>query len=95
MSPDTSWAKGDTTMRVNALPARLPLRIWLDVGNYEGSLPTRNLMFDEALRSALVAKGGVLGDDLHYLEVPGGQHDTADWGARVGQVFEYLYPPAS
>lgn len=83
--------EGSTT----ALPAKIPLRIWLDVGTNEGSLPMRNLMFDEALRDALVAKGWVLGDDLHYLEVPDGQHDTADWGARVGQVFEYLYPPAN
>ena len=92
VSPSVFWDNRDIVSRVQALPGKLPLRIWEDIGTEEGS-DGETVDDARALRDALVAKGWTLGDDLAYLEVPGAQHNETYWAARIDRILEYLYPP--
>lgn len=94
VSPSIFWANRDILTRVQALPQKLPLRIWEDMGTDEGNMET--VSDARLLRDALVAKGWVLGtsrtsSDLRYLEIPGGLHNEAAWAARIDQILLYLY----
>ena len=72
---------------VDALPDKLPLKIWLDTG-------TREMGWERAreLRERLVAKGWRLDHDLQYTEVEGGDHSERSWAARFEAVLRFLYP---
>ena len=89
MSPSVWWDDRVILAEVEALPHKLPLRIWLDAGTAEGE---QVLEDSRALRDALVAKGWQLGDDLSYHEAPGGEHNERSWGARIDAVLKYLFP---
>lgn len=90
LSPSVWWDEREILRAVQALPHRLPLRIWLDAGTAEGE---KVLEDARALRDALVAKGWTMGDDLAYLEAPGGEHNERSWAARIGSVLKFLFPP--
>ena len=90
VSPSVWWANWDIVTRVNNLPAKLPLKIWEDIGTAEG---TEAVPGARALRDALVSKGWVLDTDLKYLEVSGAQHNETAWAARFDQMLRFLYPP--
>ncbi len=64
-------------------------RIWLDIGTQEGA---RTLEDVRKLRDVLVQKGWQEGSDLHFAEIPGGQHNEAAWAQRVGPFLQYLFP---
>jgi predicted alpha/beta superfamily hydrolase len=89
MSPSVWWDDRVLLHEVEALPGKLPLRIWLDAGTAEG---TDTLLNAQALRDALVAKGWTIGDDLAYLEEQGGEHNEQSWGMRVEHVLRFLFP---
>ena len=91
LSPSVWWDDKVLLKEVDALPAKLPQRIWLDAGTKEG---TETLVNARALRDALVAKGWVPGEDLAYLEAQGGEHNEVSWGARFGDVLKFLFPAA-
>ena len=90
ISPSIWWDERVILREVEALPKKLPERIWLDAGTAEGPevIPDAR-----ALRDALVAKGWVLDVDLKYLEAEGARHDERSWSARVSTVLEFLFPP--
>jgi predicted alpha/beta superfamily hydrolase len=96
VSPSVWWAERDIVARVNALEAKLPLTVWLDIGTAESA----NAVADtRALRDALVAEGWTAdleapygGTDLAYLEVSGAQHNEAAWAARFPTLLQYLFP---
>lgn len=90
LSPSVWWDERVILAEVAALPRKLPLRIWLDAGTAEGVDTLDNV---RALRDALVAKGWTIGDDLAYLEAPGGEHNEQSWAARVDGVLTFLFPP--
>jgi len=90
VSPSVWWADRDIVDRVNALPGKLPLRIWLDIGTAEGG--GESVEDTRLLRDALVGKGWVLGSDLIYREYEGAGHNEAAWAARVDEILEALYP---
>jgi predicted alpha/beta superfamily hydrolase len=90
LSPSVWWDDRVILTEVNALPHKLPQRIWLDSGTREGPEVIADA---QRLRDALVSKGWVVGQDLHYLEVEGGEHNEQSWASRVGHVLEYLFPP--
>ncbi len=92
VSPAVWWADRDILTRVQALPNKQPVRIWLDTGTNEG--PKRDEVVRNAreLCNALMAKGWKLRDDLMYLEVPGGEHNESAWAARFGSILEFLFP---
>lgn len=92
VSPSTYWGNRDIITRYGALPAKLPLRIWLDMGTEESTRSQGPLEDTRVMRDTLVARGWVLGQDLRYLEVQGGRHNEAYWSARFGDILEYLYP---
>lgn len=97
VSPSVWWADRDIVTRVNDLPGKLPLRIWLDIGtNEEGTAAESQETVNDTrvLRDALLAKGWVLDADLKYLEAEGARHNEAAWAARTEQILKFLYPPA-
>jgi predicted alpha/beta superfamily hydrolase len=89
MSPSVWWDGEVVVKMVDALPAKLALRIWLDMGTREGD---EALAGARHLKGALVAKGWEPGHDLSYLEARGARHDEEAWGRRVGRVLRFLYP---
>ncbi len=64
-------------------------RMWLDVGEREGS---RTLRDAEQLARRLKANGWVAGDTLHFERVADGTHDEASWARRVKPMLRFLYP---
>jgi enterochelin esterase-like enzyme len=64
-------------------------RIWLDTGTQEGTHTTSDA---RRMRDALVRRGWQEGRDLHYEEIPGGQHNEAAWAQRVGPFLQFLFP---
>lgn len=93
VSPSIWWSDREILGRVSALEAKLPLRIWLDMGTQEGNPPQANVDNARALRDALLAEGWSLEQDLHYLEAPGAVHNEGSWGARADLILRALYPP--
>lgn len=90
LSPSVWWDDKVIIHEVQKLPAKLPLKIWLDAGTAEGP----DVMADvRAMRDALLSKGWVADHDLRYVEAEGAEHNEASWGARVGEVLKFLYPP--
>ena len=89
LSPSIWWDNRMIVHEVEKLPAKPPLRIWLDAGTGEGQEVVGDV---RAFRDALVNKGWVNDHDLRYVEAEGGQHNEASWGSRVGEVLKWLYP---
>jgi len=89
LSPSVWWDNRAIIRQVEALPAKLPLRIWLDVGTAEGPEVVADA---RRLRDALVAKGWVADHDLRYVEAEGAQHNEQSWAGRVGDFLKFLYP---
>jgi len=90
VSPSVWWADQDIVTRVQALTAKLPLKIWLDIGTAEGSGSA--LDDTRTLRDALIAEGWVLGQDLKYGEYQGAAHNESAWAARSDDILEALFP---
>ena len=87
LSTSAMWDDETIVKKVQALPAKLPVRIWIDVGAREGeSFLTSN----RHLRDALVAKGWTLGGDLRYQEQEDGAHDEISWASRVPDMLAFL-----
>jgi predicted alpha/beta superfamily hydrolase len=90
MSPSVWWDDRFILRHVELLPGKRPLRIWLDAGTDEGE----EVLDDaRALRDAFVGKGWSRGEDLIYSEAAGGAHNEESWGARFGEVLQFLFPP--
>jgi predicted alpha/beta superfamily hydrolase len=70
-------------------------RVWLDVGEHENQTPSASEATIRRTRrlAALFAKHGRReGEHFSYIEVPGGTHNEAAWGARFDQVLRFLFP---
>ncbi|PTL77084.1 alpha/beta hydrolase-fold protein [Vitiosangium sp. GDMCC 1.1324] len=92
VSPSVFWGEKDILSKVNALPGKLPLRIWVDIGTAESSGSQETVADTQALRDALVNKGWVLDTDLKYTEIEGAKHNEKAWAARFGDILKFLYP---
>ena len=88
MSPAVWWDNEVIVRRVEELDGKLPLKIWLDTGTNETGWERA-----QKLRDALVKKGWRLQNDLHYMEIKGGDHSEAAWAARVDPALQFLFPP--
>jgi enterochelin esterase-like enzyme len=64
-------------------------RVWLDVGDLEGSHTLENA---EQLNRRLKANGWKTGETLHFECVAGGTHDEASWARRVRPMLRFLFP---
>ncbi|MFY0562386.1 alpha/beta hydrolase-fold protein [Archangium lansingense] len=95
ISPSVFWGQNDILTKVDALTAKPPLRIWLDIGTEEGGSGQETVETTRLLHDELVGEGWVLDNDLKYTEVAGGGHNEASWAARFGDILKYLYPPVS
>lgn len=89
MSPSIWWDRRMILRHVRALKQPTGQRIWLDIGELEGS---RTLTNTRDLRDLLVERGWREGEDLVYVEVPGSRHDEDAWAARFGAVLGFLFP---
>lgn len=94
MSPSTWWANGFILREASELNARLPLRIWLDMGRREGR---HFLNQTRTLQDILRSKGWMKNRkaalaDFRYLEAARARHDEFSWGARFDKVLKFLYP---
>ena len=88
MSPSVWWDRRMILREASALPAKLPLRIWLSVGTAEA----RGAALDvRRLRDILVAKGWTPGVDLEYVEAKGAPHNEEAWAALVGPMLRFLF----
>jgi predicted alpha/beta superfamily hydrolase len=92
MSPSVFWGNKDIVTRVKALPKKLPLRIWVDIGTEEWRGSQETVEDARLLRDALVSEGWRLDKDLRYVEVPGAVHTESAWAERFGDTLQYLYP---
>jgi predicted alpha/beta superfamily hydrolase len=86
ISPSVWWDRGMILREVNSLPAKLPLRVWLDIGTEEPTQPVKQL------RDALKAKGWVLNSDLIFFEAEGAKHNDEAFGRRASRFVKYLFP---
>ena len=89
VSPSVWWDEKVIVRRVRALGAKLPLRIWLDVGTREGRQAMSGVL---RLRDTLIAKGWQLGEDLCFFSAEGARHNEADWALRVEPILRFLFP---
>jgi predicted alpha/beta superfamily hydrolase len=88
MSPSVWWDDQVIVRMVAELDEKLPLKIWLDTGTAEDGWENARTLGD-----ALIEKGWRLCDDLHYMEIEGGEHSEGAWAARVDPALRFLFPP--
>lgn len=88
MSPSVWWDDQVIVRMVAELDEKLPLKIWLDTGTAEDGWEDARTLGD-----ALIEKGWRLYDDLHYMEIEGGEHSEGAWAARVDPALRFLFPP--
>lgn len=91
LSPSVWWDDEEIVRRVEALPARLPLRLWLDTGTHEGK---RSHLRTRRLRDALSSKGWKKGTDFQYVEARRAEHNELEWARRIGPCLKFLFPAA-
>ena len=89
LSPSVWWDNRFIVRRVRALHTAPPLRIWLSTGTAEGEGVVAGA---RRVRDALVAKGWVPGDTLHYEEIEGARHTESAWAAIAPAMLHFLYP---
>ncbi len=74
--------------RIRELKAKLPLRIWADVGGGEGDEAIKGA---EDLVTALVSKGWQRGKDVVFYEDGYAAHNEEAWARRVPAILMYLF----
>jgi predicted alpha/beta superfamily hydrolase len=78
------WNDGMTAAK---LPARVPVKFYLDAGSGDDSAADTL-----KLRDALLAKGYKEGDDLMFYQAEGARRDEAAWGARADKPLTWFFP---
>jgi predicted alpha/beta superfamily hydrolase len=92
LSPSVWWDNRSILEMVRAYKFEARARIWLDSGTQEGDAPHQSIAELKLLCDALTEKGWREGVDLHCSVAPGGEHNERAWGARLGDVLQYLFP---
>lgn len=88
VSPSIWWDNRLAVREVKAMKAKLPLKVWVDIGGREG---TDGVEDAKAFRDALVAKGWTLGKDLIYYEDSNADHSEISWARRFPTILMYLF----
>jgi predicted alpha/beta superfamily hydrolase len=78
------WNKGAL---ISKLPARVPVKFYLDAGTTDDGLEDTAKMV-EAMR----AKGYRESEDLLFFKADGGRHNEASWAARVEKPLTWFFP---
>ncbi|MCG8346536.1 MAG: hypothetical protein MI924_01990 [Chloroflexales bacterium] len=100
MSP-ALWFAGGAMFNYIHKVGHIPGRVYLDVGTHEiiGAQSERLMMQAFARRyssnvhrmySLLVTKGFRPGQDIRYVEEPGGEHNEAAWARRLPNALQFL-----
>ncbi len=95
VSPSVFWGDKFIVHYVEALRNKPDERIWLDIGTKEGrddKNALETVTNARLLESTLIKKGWEEGRDLKYFEAQGAEHNERAWAARVGPIFEFLFP---
>lgn len=92
MSPSVWWDYRMILRKIVSLQPKHRAKIWLDVGQHEGSNPHVTLRDVRLLRDVLQRRGWQPGLDLLYTEDPNGHHDESSWARRSPQMLEFLFP---
>jgi predicted alpha/beta superfamily hydrolase len=93
LSPEMSWNLYETKTIVAQTATKPGLRIWLDTGTAEGSTPQAQQDQLSSVKDVNTSLAGIgFTTDLRYEEVQGGTADETSWGARLPQVFAFLFP---
>jgi CubicO group peptidase (beta-lactamase class C family) len=98
LSTSVEWGEGVLGRMVRDLPAKLPLKIWLDTGTAEAYDPASGQAIVEQqrkFRDMLIAKGWKLDTDLKYFEAVGAGHEARAWAERVAPFLRFLFPAGS
>ena len=95
VSPSVWWANRDILEMVQRTKKKPPIKIWLDIGTYEGEHKDAELnqavLDTRELRDALIDKGFRMHFDLEYLEAEGAEHNEASWAQRVDKILLYFF----
>jgi len=91
LSPSVWWGNKSILGQLNEHAPQIwdRPRIWLDVGDREGSRAVRDV---EHLARRLKANGWRGSETMHFEKVRGGTHDEASWAARVRPMLKFLFP---
>jgi len=92
MSPSVWWDGRSILGVVNGWNGKVRPRLWLGCGTAESESAQRVVADTRLLRDALQAKGWREGADLAYSEDESAGHNELAWGARFGQVLQFLFP---
>lgn len=92
MSPSVWWDNRVILEFGQRFRAHHRPRIWLDVGDQEGSTPQQVIADTRVLRSVLVHKGWEEGRDLKYVEAMHAGHNEQAWAHRAPAMLRYLFP---
>ena len=91
LSPSVWWNQRAIHRFAEAAHVQPHSQIWLDIGTRESPRIVPDV---EQFRDILLEKGWLLGEDLHYERVEGGEHNEAAWAKRVSPFLQFLYPAA-
>lgn len=88
LSPSVWWDDRVMLKRVEALPKKPTVKMWLDMGTEEGGSAVKDT---DDLSAALQEKGWVLGRDLAYFVDKGAQHNEGAWAKRGPAMLMFLF----
>ncbi len=94
-SPSLWWDSELMLKRAQALPGKLPLKIWLDMGTSESGNSKEDPGYADSARrldAALRTKGWVEGRDLAYYEDGFAAHNENSWARRFPAMLMFLFP---
>ena len=77
----------DNKALVTRIPARVPVKFYIDAGTNGDGLEETRLM-----RDAMLARGYLAGVDMLYYEAEGGSHNEKSWAARVEKPLAWFFP---
>jgi predicted alpha/beta superfamily hydrolase len=72
---------------ITKLPARVPVKFYLDAGTNDDGLEETTKMVD-----AMRAKGYRESEDLMFFKADGAKHNEASWAARVEKPLTWFFP---
>jgi predicted alpha/beta superfamily hydrolase len=74
-------------MLITHMPAKVPVKFYLDAGTQDDGLEETTLM-----RDVMLANGYRAGVDLMFYAAQGGIHNEKSWAARVDKPLTWFFP---
>lgn len=85
LSPSIWWDGRVMLKRVEALPKKPNVKIWMDIGTVEGRRDT------DDMAAAMRKKGWTLGKDLAYFVDKDAQHNEEAWAHRAPAMLMFFF----